>query len=411
MRNYFGALTAKKAAFKGHFEILFAKTMTVLPVALVAATAAAGCVYTTAPTYVPPTPARFDPTGTWDGYNENYVGISTDYLSFTDSFGVTYTPLTTGGYFDATLTQASAETFFGPAYAPPAGTAAVYSVPSVVRVQYNSASNTAYVNLTGEPGTVYTNPGAYIALPATDAGVTLQIDPANGGVYEASFLNSTGCYYHYVVYLTLGFNGSNSLDGFITSRFDFVNDYAGWNLSNPTCDEIFAAFQDDFDFGYESYFRNGLLFDLVYNTTDYTGYFSQPAVDYRYIFAIGGFQFDSAFFAQRYTRGVALRDPSFVEAPTELSMNGDFIHSRMVNPEAISSFFIKQGNQERFTAALERVRARGVTHNGRRVDGSVSFPNRSSQNGVVTPALTAEERMAIVLSTRGAAGAQLPNDR
>ncbi len=355
----------------------------------------AGCYYDDGTYYVPP--ASFDPTGSWTAYNDDLVGVSADYISVYDNFSGYYvTPPSTGAYIDGNFGVDSAQTFFGYPDEPPLGSPAIYGVPSYVGVQYDEWSNIVYINLTGELGTVATNPSAYIAIPATNGGATVQINPDPGQVYEFSFLNSRACYYEYSTFLTLGFYDSNNLDGFVTSRFDFVNDPSLWSVLDPTCDEIFAAFQDDFDYGLESSYRNGLLFDLVYNTSDFQGYYNQAAVDYRYIYALGGLQFDAGFFADRYSVYV----PGALRGPNEFNINGAYIKNRMVNPAALEAVF--KGNPqavERFGRALARVRTSGVVNaQGLRQDGR-SFPVRGS---------VAQATVEQVLSTRGSAAATVP---
>lgn len=306
--------------------------------------------------YVPP---AFDPEGTWDGYNDQLVDILAEYTPGTAP--------STRAYMDGDFLAEDAQTFFGSATAVD-GSPAVLAAADTIRVWYYPSSNTAYVNLSGTSGSPTTNPD-FIEVPATRSSFArVQLSPLDGGSYQYRFLDSDGCYYNYRVFLDIRFINSDNLEGTLITRFDWENNFAGADLWNPTCDDFFAAFQDDFDDGIESFRDHGLLYSLVYDTQTLGGA-PQPAIDYNNIYFLEALQFNAGFDAERFTRSTSHHDGTSSDH-SEVTINRDFIQHAVVNPNALFARLRTPEARARIADLVAKVRREGITDSqGRRVRG------------------------------------------
>jgi hypothetical protein len=161
------------------------------------------------------------------------------------------------------------------------------------------------------------------------------------------------------------------MDGVLSSRFEFANTDA-YDFDNPSCDEIFAVFQSDWDFATFTYANDGLLFPLVYGTTFADGITPGAAVDVNFINNVAAFQFNTTFWADRTSRFTSDHDGSTLEHTADIS--SDFIRQGLRPAGAFMSWL--NARRERILAGVAQVRASGLVRDGRLVSGN-SFPQYS----------------------------------
>jgi len=355
--------------------------------AVVVSSLVAGCTYTPGGGGY-----TFDPSGTWTAVNDLNVSVDAEYLNAPS----------TGAYINGDVALADGESFFGPSSGPDS-TPTVFAATSKVTVDYNFASNIAYTNISGTGGTSFSN-SDFIAVPATSYSYsTVEVFPGDGTVQYYPFFYSTGCVYAYYVDLSLKFPSSSRMDGVISTRFELKNDFLRADFYNPTCDELFAAFQYDFDTNTESYSLDGLLMSLVYQTVDSFGY-AASAVDYDNIINISALQFGAGFFANRYSTIIDTAPEKDRDSRQRMAeINGDYLNQLVANPNKVFAALSTDANKARVQRALAKVRELGQVDEDGRATNGISYPAIGDAVGN-----SAERASAHLVDHTARSGVQLP---